>query len=556
MSEENNDNSFRRQQNFLSEGSENYNHNKVVDNINDTNKLKVKGDDLNTKSIFSYSIGHFQNDICAACWFFFMSYYLVHIKDMNTQKAGFVILAGQIADAIATPLVGVFSDRTETSIGKRTPWYIGGTFVVIISFTLMFQSDYVLPKNTPSWLETFYFIINPSIFNIGWAAVQVSHMSLLPSISLSKKKQDLMTRMRTGFTFGSQLISLLLSLFYFAIIDDKILQYSLLSLTCIGLGIITSSIFLIYCREITLSKNIPHYYQSIKTSISKRLSEMNIEQNELNKDKTSSSSEKSAVDGEEILVPTEHIRDDDNKSIDIKDITWRYWLKKTDFYYYMAVYMFVRLAINVSNSMIPFYCKNILLWNKEDGTTPVEISIFLIISNVGSVLNSIFLENFLLSRIKKKNHRVGIFVCSLIVILIGTIPLYFLGHNIAYYSYPLAFLMGIGFSLGLSGASSLINDVIGSKGVKGAFVFGTYSFADKISCGIVLFFMIQVAESSKSFLKFFMSFFPSITIFAALSCVYVKKVLRKDENFEEEINNTNKKKNYGTILDNSILTFV
>lgn len=34
---------------------------------------------------------------------------------------------------------------------------------------------------------------------------------------------------------------------------------------------------------------------------------------------------------------------------------------------------------------------------------------------------------------------------------------------------------------------TLISDVIGLKGSSGAFVFGAYSFLDKISCGIVLF---------------------------------------------------------------------
>ena len=33
-----------------------------------------------------------------------------------------VLLWGQIADGLATPLVGVFSDKTNSRLGKRTPW--------------------------------------------------------------------------------------------------------------------------------------------------------------------------------------------------------------------------------------------------------------------------------------------------------------------------------------------------------------------------------------------------------------------------------------------------
>jgi len=34
-----------------------------------------------------------------------------------------VLLSGQIADGIATPIVGYYSDKVNTRIGQRTPWY-------------------------------------------------------------------------------------------------------------------------------------------------------------------------------------------------------------------------------------------------------------------------------------------------------------------------------------------------------------------------------------------------------------------------------------------------
>jgi Na+/melibiose symporter-like transporter len=491
-------------------------------------KIRVKGDDLTPVTTISYSIGHFQNDICASCWFNFMSYYTVHILQIDKVTAGFVLLSGQIADALATPIVGILSDKFDTKIGRRTPWYIGGTILVIICFTLMFQSDYILPNDVSYGLKMMYFIINPSLFNVGWAAVQVSHMSLLPSISLCKKKQDKMTRLRTGFTFGSQLISLVLSLIFFAVIDDKILQYSLLSISCIALGIASSTIFLINCREVDLSKNIQTYYREIKASINKRMSQYSSEEESNNEE----------------------------EKIDDSKIDWRFWIKKPDFYYFMAVYMLVRMAINVSSSMIPFYCKNVLKWNNEDGTTPIQISIFLIIIYTGSVFNSLFLEGFVLKFFHKKNHRIVLFTLAVTVITIGCLPLYFLTADTSIVAYFLAMFFGIGFSMGLSGASSLMNDVVGSKGHKGAFVYGAYSFADKISCGILLFFMIQYADSNAQVLTIFMAFFPPITAVFALLFVIITKKLNKQLIDKKNAEEGGKKKHYGTVLDNSILTFV
>jgi Na+/melibiose symporter-like transporter len=58
--------------------------------------------------IFGYGIGHFVNDLVAACWFKFF-FYLKNI--VKTSAAPTALLVGQICDGIATPIVGYFSDR-------------------------------------------------------------------------------------------------------------------------------------------------------------------------------------------------------------------------------------------------------------------------------------------------------------------------------------------------------------------------------------------------------------------------------------------------------------
>lgn len=45
---------------------------------------------------------------------------------LSEAKAGFAVLSGQIADGIATQLVGYLSDKYNPKIGKRAIWYIIG----------------------------------------------------------------------------------------------------------------------------------------------------------------------------------------------------------------------------------------------------------------------------------------------------------------------------------------------------------------------------------------------------------------------------------------------
>jgi Na+/melibiose symporter-like transporter len=58
---------------------------------------------------------------------------------VKTEAASSALLAGQICDGIATPIVGMLSDRYHTSIGQRKPWYIGGLIFVFLCFIPLFS---------------------------------------------------------------------------------------------------------------------------------------------------------------------------------------------------------------------------------------------------------------------------------------------------------------------------------------------------------------------------------------------------------------------------------
>lgn len=48
------------------------------------------------------------------------------------------ILIGQVVDGIATPLIGYWSDKFNTRIGQRKPWYIAGVILVAFSTVMLF----------------------------------------------------------------------------------------------------------------------------------------------------------------------------------------------------------------------------------------------------------------------------------------------------------------------------------------------------------------------------------------------------------------------------------
>ena len=66
--------------------------------------------------VLAYGMGHFINDATGTCWFSYLLFFLSEV--VHTGAGPYAILAGQITDGLATPIVGFLSDKTKSRIGK------------------------------------------------------------------------------------------------------------------------------------------------------------------------------------------------------------------------------------------------------------------------------------------------------------------------------------------------------------------------------------------------------------------------------------------------------
>ena len=76
----------------------------------------------------AYGVGHIFNDLCATMWFSLLLVFLQYVCDFPNYIAGYLILLGQIADGVCTPLAGFLCDRFAgwRRLGKRKTWYLAG----------------------------------------------------------------------------------------------------------------------------------------------------------------------------------------------------------------------------------------------------------------------------------------------------------------------------------------------------------------------------------------------------------------------------------------------
>ena len=137
----------------------------------------MERDGMTPIRVWGYSVGHFNNDLCASMWFVYLTYYLISVVGLSETVGAASVLSGQFADGIMTPLVGIFSDMFDTPCGKRTPWYIFGTLFVAPTFLGIFiypefinkTDEFGVIKNET--LQSAWYITLPALFNVGWASV-------------------------------------------------------------------------------------------------------------------------------------------------------------------------------------------------------------------------------------------------------------------------------------------------------------------------------------------------------------------------------------------------
>ena len=140
---------------------------------------------------FAYGVGHVFNDMCASMWFTYLIVFYHMVLQISNLYAGLLILIGQIADAMATPIVGYFCDRTHNRYGGRKTWHLIGTVMVAASFFFFWHTCIYCTNQSVGWQMLYWasFIV---VFQFGWASVQVSHLALIPELThhLSEKSGE------------------------------------------------------------------------------------------------------------------------------------------------------------------------------------------------------------------------------------------------------------------------------------------------------------------------------------------------------------------------------
>ncbi|CAA0808321.1 Major facilitator superfamily protein [Striga hermonthica] len=373
-------------------------------------------------SVFYYGVGHMLNDVTSACWF---TYLLVFLTDIGLppRDAAVVMLSGQIADGFTTIFAGELIDR----YGHFKVWHAAGSVLVAVSFSSVFGgclSCKIVGSNSSS-MQTIGYSFFAAIFNVGWAATQVSHMSMVNCITLNSTSRVVLASCRNAFAMIANLSLYAVAFVVFQInssgsVIDVENQYRWIAYSSIFIGCCFVGVFHLGTAEPRLKRE---------------------------------AREKG------------HAR-----------ISWTYWFKKLLYYQVALVYVLTRLITNVSQAFLAFYVINDL--QMAQSSKAVVPAVIYICSFVVSIL---------LQEITWDGWRLKAFYSTggLLWIVSGSVIL-FLPSSMNAFMYILSIVIGVANALMMVSGVSMQSFLVGEDLNGCAFVYGSLSFLDKILCGLAL----------------------------------------------------------------------
>ena len=336
--------------------------------------------------VAAYSVGHVLNDMAAAVWFSYLLLYLQEAEGLSGTQAGAVMFAGQLADALATPLVGIASDASRGcfGLGRRKAWNAVGVAIVAFNFFLMFGS--LLPRDLGTTGKAAALGMFAALFNVGWAAVQVSHMALVPELTRSEGMRVVLNSARYAFTVLSNCLVFLVVLGLVGLqagptadanprYRDPAL-YSSLSHAVLGVGIAASGAFLFFCKEPTSAQ----LAQAATDGEARESAAREASRTDLLLSAAEAHAAEAAEGG------TSRPRKGSGElSAHYAVEGWRDWLRVPDFWRIMGVYTLVRLSVNISQVYLTFFVTEALDMDQTAvAITPLLLYLAQLISTVVS----------------------------------------------------------------------------------------------------------------------------------------------------------------------------
>lgn len=189
---------------------------------------------------FNYAIGMFGTSIPINMLKTFAFTFYVLSRGVTTQQWAAMLLIYTFIDAIDNPVYGILSDRTRTRWGRRRPWLVIGTPLLILFFIAFYNVPAFLSGNAVFAYGMLFYILTGTLDSV----INANYGALFPELFRDDVSRAKTNALRQAFQLVAMIISIALTPMV-----TKALGYGLTAIVYGILGGVVILYMTFTCRE-------------------------------------------------------------------------------------------------------------------------------------------------------------------------------------------------------------------------------------------------------------------------------------------------------------------
>jgi len=212
---------------------------------------------------FNYSVGMFGTSIPINLLKTYAFAYYVDTLGVTAAQWGLIMLIYAFIDAADNPIYGYLSDRTRTRWGRRRPWLVIGTPLLVLCLVLFFSPAAWLNANQLFIYAMLFYILTGTLDSV----INANYGALFPELF----KTDLSRAKANALRQAFQLVAMIISIALTPIVVDA-LGWSTTAIIygILGGAVILYMTFTSHEEHISIDEAKPKIWDSVKTLFTNR----------------------------------------------------------------------------------------------------------------------------------------------------------------------------------------------------------------------------------------------------------------------------------------------
>ena len=212
---------------------------------------------------FNYAVGMFGTSIPINMLKTYAAIYYVDRLGLTTAQLALILFVYTFIDAIDNPVYGFLSDRTRSRWGRRRPWLVIGTPLLVLTFIAFYSTPAFLSGTALLAYAMLFYILAGTLDSV----INANYGALFPELFRTDASRAATNALRQAF----QLVAMIISIALTPVVTN-LLGYSL---TAIVYGILGGAVILYMSftsREVAVqaADEKPRLWDSVKSLLINR----------------------------------------------------------------------------------------------------------------------------------------------------------------------------------------------------------------------------------------------------------------------------------------------